>query len=140
MRSILMPTVVAVGLAGCETFSADGGIGPVQAVVKADLGKNVVRIRNENDTDVAKTRAGKLLRTQLTAETAVQIALLNNRGLQAAYDEIGISEAQFVQARACCAPMACSAMFRRRSSMPAARSCAAARRQGAAIPGSPMPI
>ena len=34
---------------------------------------------------------------RLTADAAVQIALLNNRGLQAAYNELGIAEAQRIQ-------------------------------------------
>ena len=33
-----------------------------------------------------------------SADHAVQIALLNNKGLQAAYNELGVSEARFVQA------------------------------------------
>ncbi|GEO16315.1 hypothetical protein [Microvirga aerophila] len=39
-----------------------------------------------------------MLNRPLTAGAAVQIALLNNRGLQAAYNELGISEAHYVQA------------------------------------------
>ncbi len=39
-----------------------------------------------------------LLKKPLVVESAVQIALLNNRGLQAAYSELGISEAQMVEA------------------------------------------
>ena len=38
-----------------------------------------------------------LLKRPLTADAAVQIALLNNRGLQAAYNELGIAEAVRVQ-------------------------------------------
>jgi outer membrane protein TolC len=38
-----------------------------------------------------------LLSEPLTEDTAVQIALLNNRGLQAAYNDLGISEAEYVQ-------------------------------------------
>ena len=34
----------------------------------------------------------------LTADTAVQIALLNNRGLQAAYNELALAEAEMVEA------------------------------------------
>jgi outer membrane protein TolC len=41
--------------------------------------------------------AGKLL-TPLTADDAVQIALLNNRGLQSTYWNVGIAEADLVQA------------------------------------------
>jgi outer membrane protein, heavy metal efflux system len=39
-----------------------------------------------------------LLRKPLTVETAVQIALLNNRSLQAAFEEIGLSAANLVEA------------------------------------------
>jgi outer membrane protein TolC len=38
-----------------------------------------------------------LLRQPLTADSAVQIALLNNRGLQAAYNELALAEAAMVQ-------------------------------------------
>jgi outer membrane protein TolC len=37
------------------------------------------------------------LRRTLNADAAVQIALLNNRGLQAAYDELALAEAQLVE-------------------------------------------
>ena len=40
----------------------------------------------------------KLLAAPLTADAAVQIALINNRGLQATYAELGIAEADVVQA------------------------------------------
>ena len=33
----------------------------------------------------------------LSEEGAVQVALLNNRGLQAAYNDLGVSEAEYVQ-------------------------------------------
>jgi outer membrane protein TolC len=36
-----------------------------------------------------------LLGRSLTADAAVQIALLNNQGLQASYNELGVSEAQY---------------------------------------------
>src|SRR5262245_66343409 len=39
---------------------------------------------------------GRLLSRPLTAYSAVQIALLNNRGLQAAYDELAIADAERV--------------------------------------------
>jgi hypothetical protein len=39
-----------------------------------------------------------LLAKPLTVSSAVQIALINNRGLQAAFNELGISEAQMVEA------------------------------------------
>ncbi|MFK4985599.1 hypothetical protein ACI4B7_27625, partial [Klebsiella pneumoniae] len=38
-----------------------------------------------------------LLRRGLTVDTAVQIALLNNRGLQASYNELALAETDLVQ-------------------------------------------
>jgi hypothetical protein len=46
----------------------------------------------------ARERVAALLSEPLSEDAAVQIALLNNRGLQAAYNELGISEAEYVQA------------------------------------------
>ena len=40
----------------------------------------------------------ELLAQPLTVDDAVQVALLNNRGLQATFLELGISEAELVQA------------------------------------------
>lgn len=85
-------------LGGCASFSPDGGFGTVQQVAYAELQKDTMRIGDEAAALSAREAVEKLLKRPLTAESAVQIALLNNRGLQAAYNELGISEAQFVQA------------------------------------------
>jgi cobalt-zinc-cadmium efflux system outer membrane protein len=39
-----------------------------------------------------------LLRQELTADAAVQVALLNNRNLQATYEELGVAQAELVEA------------------------------------------
>jgi outer membrane protein TolC len=83
---------------GCANFSPDGGMLTVQAAASAELGKDVVKIRSEHDAAVVGKRVKALLARPLTASSAVQIALLNNRGLQAAYSELGISEAEMVEA------------------------------------------
>jgi outer membrane protein TolC len=46
----------------------------------------------------AQEQVASLLQEQLSADTAVQIALLSNRDLQATYNDLGISEAAYVQA------------------------------------------
>jgi hypothetical protein len=43
-------------------------------------------------------RVAQLLSRPLGAEEAVQIALLNNAGLQASFQELGLAEADLVQA------------------------------------------
>jgi outer membrane protein TolC len=78
---------------GCKTFSPDGGMTPVAAIVGESLKKDVVAVRSVEDDIRAREAVDKLLKKPLTADAVVQVALLNNRGLQAAYNELGIAEA-----------------------------------------------
>ncbi|MCV9938982.1 TolC family protein [Boseaceae bacterium BT-24-1] len=88
----------AVLLGGCAGFSADGGMAPIQTATYAEIGKDVVKIGDDRIALTAKARVDQLLRKPLTADSAVQVALLSNRGLQAAFNELGIAEAQMVAA------------------------------------------
>jgi outer membrane protein TolC len=67
-------------------------------VAGKELNKTVVSIRTPEQAAAARARVAGLLQRPLTADAAVQIALLNNRGLQAAYNELGIAEAMMVAA------------------------------------------
>ena len=95
---ILITIVAALLLPGCAKFSSDGGMDFIKGEAGGELNKDIVKIRTEDEAAATKARVHGLLRKQLTVETAVQIALLNNRGLQAAYSELGVSEAQMVEA------------------------------------------
>ncbi|WP_244818536.1 TolC family protein [Caballeronia sp. Lep1P3] len=90
--------VAAVFLAGCTTFSKDGGFSSVSSVASERLGKDAVYIKTDEDRAAAYKRTQELLAKPLEIDGAVQIALLNNRGLQAAYGDLGVSEADLVQA------------------------------------------
>jgi len=85
-------------LAGCVSFSDDGGFGSVEKVAqeRGVDGAKWVRAADEADSVVARVR--ELLAAPLSADDAVRIALLNNPGLQARYAELGIAEADLVQA------------------------------------------
>lgn len=85
-------------LAGCTPFSKDGGFNAVSSVAKERLGKDAVVIKTDDDRNAAAKRTRELIAEPLTMDGAVQIALLNNRGLQASYAELGLSEADLVQA------------------------------------------
>jgi outer membrane protein TolC len=89
---------LAVLLAGCAGFSPDGGMSGVQDIAGSELGKDVVALRTPDDAGAARATVRRLLKRPLTADAAVQIALLNNRDLQAAYSSLGISEAALVKA------------------------------------------
>ncbi|HEU4459926.1 MAG TPA: TolC family protein [Methylibium sp.] len=85
-------------LGGCASFSPDGGFSSVEATAKERLGKEVRWARTTADADSSDKRVAELLAKPLTADDAVQIALLNNRGLQARFADLGITEAEVVQA------------------------------------------
>ncbi|MGI8437965.1 MAG: TolC family protein [Chthoniobacterales bacterium] len=70
----------------------------LQAAVQERIGKRV-EWRKNAAADEEITRAVRaMLRGTLTAERAVQIALLNNRELQATFEEIGIANADLTEA------------------------------------------
>ena len=93
-----MMASTALLLSGCVSFSPDGGMSLVSATVSKDLGKDAVALRTPDETAAARNTAKRLLSKPLSADAAVQIALLNNRGLQAAYNELAIEEARAVEA------------------------------------------
>ena len=95
LAALLAATAV---LAGCASFGPDGGFGPVEQAAKERLGKDLRWARSEADLDGIAQRVSGLLDKPLTVDDAVQIALLNNRGLQASFQELGIIEAEVVQA------------------------------------------
>src|SRR5713101_2408979 len=82
---------------GCVTFAPDGGMMVVANAADEILKKDVISIRTANDVEAARNAVQRLLRRGLTVDTAVQIALLNNRGLQAAYNELALAEAEVIQ-------------------------------------------
>ncbi|WP_371349145.1 TolC family protein [Ancylobacter sp. IITR112] len=89
---------LAAALGGCATFTPDGGMGPVSSHVGTAIGMETVKIASPADSAVVEGRVKALLTRPLTADGAVQLALINNRGLQAEYNALGISEAAFVEA------------------------------------------
>ena len=85
-------------LAGCAGVSKEAAFSEVQQQVDESIGFTV---HWNGDTDSAgevTQTIKELLSKLLVADAAVQIALLNNRRLQATYEEIGIAYAAVVEA------------------------------------------
>jgi outer membrane protein TolC len=97
-RQRVIPAAVALMLTGCATFSSDAGFGDVQKVAAERLGKELKWQRTQAEAESIGSAVRERLTQPLSADDAVQIALLNNPGLQASYAEIGIAEADLVQA------------------------------------------
>ncbi len=90
--------LIAALTAGCSTFSSDGGMNAVNTVTRSRLQQDATWIRTEPQAEAARTATRELLTHALSADDAVKVALLNNRALQAAYADLGIAEADVVQA------------------------------------------
>ncbi|KDB09649.1 outer membrane efflux protein [Burkholderia sp. lig30] len=95
---VMAGAAALVVLAGCTTFSRDGGFNTVSTTASERLGKEAVFVRTDQDRDAVAQRTRELLGKPLAMDDAVQVALLNNAGLQASYAELGVSEADLVQA------------------------------------------
>ena len=96
--SLLALFAAVLLLGGCASFSPDGGLAVVEQATKERLGKDLRWARSDADRAAIEQRVTALLAQPLSVDDAVQLALLNNRGLQAAFDELGITEAEVVQA------------------------------------------
>jgi outer membrane protein TolC len=97
----LRPVVVALAglmLAGCASLSKDGGLDAVSALTRERTGHAVQRQTPADDAQTSRAAIAELLAQPLTPDSAVRIALANNRGLQAAFAELGVAEAGMVQA------------------------------------------
>ena len=98
-RSSLIAAVsFAVVLGGCATFSDDGGFRAVEQAGKQHANKALRWARTAADLEMIEARVAELLAGPLSADDAVQIAVFNNKGLQASFFELGIAEADQVQA------------------------------------------
>jgi outer membrane protein TolC len=86
----------AILLTGCASFSPDAGMAVVSDIAAVELRKDALKIDSEVAASASSVRVRRLLASPLSADTAVQVALLNNSGLQAAYNELGFAEAVMV--------------------------------------------
>src|SRR2546429_9474031 len=63
----------------------------LQSTIRQRTGKQVEWQKDDKASDQIREAIRVLMRQTLTADAAVQIALLNNRELQATFEEIGIA-------------------------------------------------
>lgn len=82
---------------GCSV-NPSGSFRDVEDRVASRTGKKLHWIRDGADAAAAQSAVRRLLSRRLNADSAAQVALLNNRRLQSSFEEIGIAQADYVQA------------------------------------------
>ncbi len=98
MMRLTVAAAAALFLAGCASFSPDGGFDRVSELTKERTGHAPQDQRASTGSEAARARVQELLAQALTADSAVELAFLNNRGLQANFAELGIAESELVRA------------------------------------------
>jgi outer membrane protein TolC len=97
-RARAAAALLSLALAGCATLEPGAGVDAVREVAQQRLGQMPEHPRTAAQADAVARRVAELLARPLSADAAVQLALLNHRGLQAAFEDLGIAEAERVQA------------------------------------------
>jgi outer membrane protein TolC len=97
MKSLIV--LAAVSLAGCATLSPDAGFSDVEQAVAQRTGVQTRWVRSNDVANSVRARLEEILaQPPIGPQESVQIALLNNPGLQASYADVGVAEADLVQA------------------------------------------
>ncbi|MBR0816105.1 TolC family protein [Bradyrhizobium diazoefficiens] len=89
--------IAALSMSGCAAFSPDGGMTDVSDLTSRTINKDVAFVRSAEGAAAVDSRVRQLLSRTLSVDAAVQIALLNNKGLQAAYNELALAETELVE-------------------------------------------
>lgn len=87
-----------VGLTGCAQLSAEQAFQEVSYDVLERTGRRIMWDSGTADDLQARDVMKSVLGRPLSAKNTIQIALLNNRDLQAAYTKLGVAQADLVQA------------------------------------------
>jgi len=87
-----------LGAAGCAHVDPNPAFRELANTVHLRTGKRVQWNRGTAEDAQAQAAVASLLSRPLTADSAVQIALLNHRNMQATYEELGIAQADLVEA------------------------------------------
>jgi cobalt-zinc-cadmium efflux system outer membrane protein len=90
--------LVLFGVTGCASVNLNAGFPEVSAAVEERYATKIVWNRGTELDKEGAEKLRSLLQRKLTADDAVQIAMLNNRDLQAFYTELGVAQADLVQA------------------------------------------
>ena len=95
---ICIVLLTASSVAGCAHLDPNPAFQELANTVHQRTGKRVQWNRGSAEDAEAQSAVTSLLHRSLTANSAVQVALLNNHSLQATYEELGVAQADLVEA------------------------------------------
>lgn len=97
MRALLL-SVLTAAISGCTSVPREAGFPDVAKLATERTGQRIHWNQGTAEDQAVAAHVRALLGATLTADTAVEVALLNNRRLQAVYEELSVAQADLVQA------------------------------------------
>lgn len=97
-RHLLGMASLMLLLGGCASVQRDAGFPDVRNHVADRIGQNIEWNPDLHPIEESREATRNLMQQELTADSAVQVALLNNRRLQATLQNLGVAQADLVEA------------------------------------------
>ncbi len=97
-RGLALGMAVSLAVGGCATTSPNQAVSDTHGIVRERAGEHVVWKADARLEGDAQRAVDTLLAGDLTLEGAVQIALLQNASVQAELEDLGVAQADWVQA------------------------------------------
>jgi len=97
-RAPSLVLVLALLLSGCAGFSPDAGMATVAELSRERTGHAPRLVRDDATRALVRARVDELLAAPLSADAAVELAMLASPALQASLQELGVAEADLVAA------------------------------------------
>ncbi len=94
------PALICAALlvGGCASIQKERGHAEVAALIEERIGRKTRWDQGTPEDAEVTQHLDTLLKESLTSDRAVEVALLNNPALQGTYEELGVSQADMVQA------------------------------------------
>ena len=90
--------LAVIALTGCASVPTKGGLSGVQETTRQRTGLRVDWVQNRPEDSVAQAYVQRVLVGEVPVDSAIQIGLLRNKRLQASFEDLGIAQADLVQA------------------------------------------
>ncbi|OHB57681.1 MAG: hypothetical protein A2Y12_16560 [Planctomycetes bacterium GWF2_42_9] len=98
MRIMIAAAIFCIFMTGCASKAPQADVAGLQTLIEARTGKHVQWNQGAVLDHNAAQAVNKLLEHEMSVDEAVQVALLNNPSIQSFFEELGIAQADVVQA------------------------------------------
>ncbi len=97
LKMFMMTATILLLTSGCASLKPENDFASIQKISAEHLNMDLEWQRSDADAKIVSDRVKALLSKPLSVDDAVQLALLNNQGLQANFFDLGIAQADLMQ-------------------------------------------